>query len=95
MKQNTILAVAAGLFVLLCVILAGCTGTPDSGSSRTALPTLDTGTGEISGEAAESVVTANNMFAFELYKKLAAENTNPDENVFFSPFSISSALAIT
>ncbi|MCK4270004.1 MAG: serpin family protein [Methanogenium sp.] len=95
MKQNTILTVAAGLFVLLCVILAGCTGIPDSGSSQTAAPTQDIGTDEISGEAAESVVTANNMFAFELYKKLAAENTNPDENVFFSPFSISSALAIT
>ncbi len=95
MKQNTILTVAAGLFVLLCVILAGCTGIPDSGSSQTAAPTQDIGTDEISGEAAESVVTANNMFAFELYKKLADENTNPDENVFFSPFSISSALAIT
>lgn len=95
MKQNTILAVAAGLLVLLCVILAGCTGTPDSGSSQTAAPTQHIGTGEISGKAAESVVAANNMFAFKLYKKLAAENTNPDENVFFSPFSISSALAIT
>jgi len=95
MKQKTIPALAAGLFVLLCVILAGCTGTPDSGSSQTVAPTQNISRGNISGDAVQSVVAANNMFAFDLYKKLVSKKTNPDENVFFSPFSISSALAIT
>jgi len=39
------------------------------------------------------VVDANNQFALDLYSALAQEN--PDGNLFFSPWSISSALAIT
>ena len=38
------------------------------------------------------VVQANNRFALDLYTRLAGED---DGNIFFSPFSISSALAIT
>ncbi len=39
------------------------------------------------------VVEANNRFALDLYKVMAAEN--PGDNIFFSPWSISSALAVT
>jgi serpin B len=39
------------------------------------------------------VVEANNRFALDLYSELAREN--PGGNLFFSPWSISSALAIT
>ncbi len=38
-----------------------------------------------------SVVDANNQFAFELYSQYKSR----DENIFFSPYSISSALAMT
>ena len=38
-----------------------------------------------------SVISANNQFALELYSELK----NSDGNVFFSPFSISTALAMT
>jgi len=38
-------------------------------------------------------VKANSDFAFDLYKQVAAENTG--DNLFFSPYSISSALAMT
>ena len=38
-------------------------------------------------------VKANSDFAFDLYKQVAAENAG--DNVFFSPYSISSALAMT
>jgi len=41
----------------------------------------------------ESVVQGNNRFALKLYQKLRAENE--DENMFFSPYSISTALAMT
>ena len=37
-------------------------------------------------------VTANSDFAFDLYRQLSKENA--DENLFFSPYSISSALAM-
>lgn len=40
---------------------------------------------------ANSVVTANNQFAFKLY----AQYRSKDGNIFFSPFSISSAIAMT
>ena len=39
------------------------------------------------------VVEANNQFALDIYSTLAGEN--PEGNLFFSPWSISSALAIT
>jgi len=42
-------------------------------------------------EAMRKVVEGNNKFAFELYKKFS---TN-DDNIFFSPYSISTALAMT
>jgi serine protease inhibitor len=38
-------------------------------------------------------VAANNDFAFDLYGRLVREH--PDKNVFFSPYSISSVLALT
>mgnify|MGYP001604619083 CR=1 FL=1 len=40
----------------------------------------------------QEVVNANNQFAFELYSEL---NKNEDGNVFYSPYSISSALVMT
>ncbi len=42
-------------------------------------------------EGIQEVVNANNQFAFELYNKI---NSNQD-NVFYSPYSISTALAMT
>jgi serpin B len=42
-------------------------------------------------EPGPSLVTGNNKFAFELYKKISAK----PENLFYSPFSISAALAMT
>ncbi|MFA4860823.1 serpin family protein [Methanoregula sp.] len=44
----------------------------------------------------EKIVTdANNRFAFDLYSRLAQDPRYAGSNIFFSPFSISSALAIT
>ncbi|RLI99150.1 MAG: serpin family protein [Candidatus Aenigmatarchaeota archaeon] len=40
----------------------------------------------------QKVVDANNQFAFELYSEL---NKAEDNNIFYSPYSISAALAIT
>ncbi len=43
-------------------------------------------------EGIQEVVNGNNKFAFELYKNLSEKE---EGNLFFSPYSISSALAIT
>jgi serpin B len=49
-------------------------------------------TGRITNpEGAASVVDANNQFAFELYSQYKSQ----DGNLFFSPYSISTALAMT
>src|SRR3989338_8921131 len=40
----------------------------------------------------QQVVNANNQFAFELYSELDKSN---DGNIFYSPYSISAALAMT
>jgi len=44
------------------------------------------------GPDAAAVVSGNNRFAFDLYARLAGEE---DSNLFFSPYSISTALAMT
>jgi serpin B len=44
-------------------------------------------------EGSEVIMQANNEFAFELYSQFCKEN--PDENIFFSPYSILVALIMT
>jgi hypothetical protein len=41
------------------------------------------------------VVAGNNQFAWELYQKIKADPENKDKNIFFSPYSISTALIMT
>jgi serpin B len=43
----------------------------------------------------KTAVDANNLFAADLYTRLGNDPENAGKNIFFSPFSISSALAIT
>ena len=49
----------------------------------------DTGS---SHQGIQEVVNANNQFTFDLYSKL---NQDKDNNIFYSPYSISTALAMT
>jgi len=46
---------------------------------------------KLSAEEASSVIDANNQFAFDLYSRYKSQ----DGNIFFSPYSISTALAMT
>ena len=59
--------------------------------------TVPLNTTSVSGEsvADDSVAAGNNRFAFDLYRRLAAEPAHAGDNLFFSPYSITSALAIT
>lgn len=93
-----------GLAILLVVLLASTTlaafstaapAFPVRGKPVTVVPTVQsTGPAPVSGPVSE-VVSANNRFGTELYGVLARDPSTKDENLFFSPFSISSALAIT
>jgi len=59
--------------------------------------TVPLSTNSISGVhvADDSVAAGNNRFAFDLFRHLAADPAHAGDNLFFSPYSISSALAIT
>lgn len=92
MFQKTSRLFGLGLIILACVLFAGCSGTSDGDGQQTAVPTE---TGTAPQESAESVAEANSLFAFDLYETLANDPANDDANLFFSPFSISSALAVT
>ncbi len=65
--------------LLLTIFLFGCTSE---------FKTMDDTQATSSG--VEQVVNANNQFAFDMYNKI-----DNDKNVFFSPYSISTALAMT
>ncbi|ABN56393.1 MULTISPECIES: serpin family protein [Methanoculleus] len=87
------LLLLAGLIALGC-IGAGCTDIPETTSGQSAPPTE----GETPGPAAEgagNVSAGNNRFAADLYRQLASDPDYAGQNIFFSPYSISSALAIT
>jgi serpin B len=60
------------------------------------LPVSKDGTKEIvpGSDAGKNVVEANNRFTFELYSNLDKDTGNSGKNIFFSPFSISTALAL-
>ena len=59
--------------------------------------TVPLSTNSISGVhvADDSVAAGNNRFAVDLFRHLAADPAHAGDNLFFSPYSISSALAIT
>ncbi len=69
--------------ILLTVILIGCL--PSPGPENIA---NETGWTE---EGVESVVNANNQFAFKLYSEYSKTS---NENIFFSPYSISTAVGM-
>jgi len=97
MKYATISMVALVSLVLAALFLAGCTGpdtTPEVPPPEGLTPDQTWPPGP-PPDSQQGVVDANNQFAFDLYTRLAADPANNGENIFFSPFSISSALAIT
>ncbi len=81
MNQHTCILCLASLLVI-GVIVAGCTG----------IPGVDPGQPGPATDAETSVVGGNNRFAFDIYAELAHDSGG---NIFFSPLSISEALAIT
>jgi len=89
MKQKTASATIAVIIIIaaVAVVATGLFLFPFQPSH----PPLANETGS-TPQGAENVVDANNQFAFELYNELIKTN---DGNIFYSPYSISSALAMT
>ena len=95
-------AIAAAV-ILSCVVLAACTGTPGTGNPAGSDPVVPATTATVpkegttpQGSADENgVAGANNRFASDLYSYLADDPGASGKNIFFSPFSLSSAFAIT
>jgi serpin B len=96
-----IIGVVALVAVLFCGMLAmGCNGFPPGSpvppaGGQTPGPGIGPGQSPETSAYEQAVVDANNLFALDLYAKLAENPQFQGKNLFFSPFSISSALAIT
>lgn len=101
MDQKIAGTIFACLMVLFFLAAAGCTGsapvthetpavqTPEETLMQSSVPSPG------SPEDIREVAGANNQFAFSLYSRLSKENGNSETNLFFSPLSLSSALALT
>jgi serpin B len=95
MRKTLLLILILGVMLLVaaCAGEPGTTGTIEepkpSVPSKSTLPKADD-TGA-TPEGISSTVEANNLFALDLYSELSAGH----ENVFFSPYSIFTALAMT
>ncbi|MBW2984535.1 serpin family protein [Candidatus Woesearchaeota archaeon] len=69
--------------IILSILLVGCAADTE--------PIKPADDSKATAEGVKTVVDANNQFALDLYSKLKGEGGN----VFFSPYSISTALAMT
>jgi serpin B len=82
------------LFIFLLVWLVSACGSTVQpivqSSSETTVPGATAPEGSVA-----SVVTGNNNFAFDVYRALSSREDQKGKNLFLSPFSISSALAMT
>lgn len=91
MKKHKIIAISATCIVVIVAIFAGLfyQGFFFYSTVKGQPMAIDT---NATAESVDSLVDAMNDFSFEMYKKLYS---NSDENVFFSPYSIFVALAMT
>ena len=91
-RESISILILASLVVLGCSV-AGCIDMPTT-SGQSAPPAGQEAPGP-DAEGVGNVSAGNNRFAFDLYRHLASDPGNAGKNIFFSPYSISSALAIT
>ena len=76
------------LVIFLCVMIVGCS-TPAQAQDLKSNVVRDTAP-QVSASELQTLVADNNAFAWGLYQKLSSGNGN----VFFSPYSLSLALAM-
>src|SRR5450432_2652106 len=80
--------------VALLALVAGCSSSSSGGDGVSeAKSSLSRDTSpNVPAADSQTLASDNNAFTFDVYKSLAAASTS---NQFFSPYSISSALAMT
>ncbi len=76
---------AVGIWILSAVICVGRSDDHHRGDQDTAI--------DSSADRVSLVTSANKEFAYRLYRKLAARSDSQGQNTFFSPASVSVALA--
>jgi serpin B len=86
--------------LVVAVFLSGCSHQQPEPSIQTLGNSQVTGgvsqnTNVIPQPAEGTVEYANNQFTFDLYKNLSDNHENTGKNIFFSPFSLSSVMAVT
>ncbi|MFC4549021.1 MULTISPECIES: serpin family protein [Halorussus] len=100
LDRRDVLALSKALAV--SGLLAGCTGTesapgttanPEKTVRRTTIPVATDETDDAPQSPTEAVIAGNTAFALDLLDRLAGEADDP--NVFVSPYSVSTALAMT
>ncbi len=99
MQRNTSIALILVIGLLLTIISCGSGSSipnlpPDENPDRYTFAASDKtrdGSPDVSGDNLDTLVDGNTQFACDLYQELKSK----DGNIFFSPFSISQALAMT
>ncbi len=82
------------LLVIISLFLSACESSGVSSlSSGQEASILDDS--QASSEKTNEVVSGSNQFAFDFYKKAKDDPINKNKNIFFSPYSMSVALAMT
>lgn len=79
--------------ITLSAMLAGCSTTPDAGAFFSPADQAIPGNPTVTAEDRGHVTAGNTAFGVDLYRRLREDEAEP--NLFFSPVSISSALAMT
>jgi len=85
----------APVLLFLLVLLAGCTQTPAIQPPQTPAGGLFETPTTSALNSGSGIADSNNRFSASLYRTITKGAENAGSNVFFSPFSISSALALT
>jgi serpin B len=78
--------------ILACIFLAVAPACAASKPAKTTCPETQPALSAQELDLLQNVAQQNNRFAFDLYQQLAEQS---QQNLFFSPYSISSALAMT
>jgi serpin B len=96
MKHGVAALLVLSSLLVLGTLIAGCTSTPGTaGTGQTPQMTASlSGNASATAASEAGIITANNRFARDLYVQLASDPQYAGSNIFFSPFSISSAFAI-
>lgn len=86
--MKTLLSKLFGFVILFAIVTSACAPQPSLNLAQSNLPRLEHP--QVSKEVLHALAKDNNAFALDLYHSLPRE-----ENLIFSPFSISLALAMT